>query len=209
MIHIRIKNYLNQLYPNPVCELNFGNDFELLVAVVLSAQCTDKRVNQVTEHLFEKYKKIEDFANADVLELEKDIYSCGFYKNKAKNIKLLSNQILTLFDGKVPNNFKDLTSLAGVGRKTANVVLSVAFNKNAIAVDTHVFRVSKRLGLSSEKTPEKTEQSLRKIFDEKDWSKLHYQMVLFGRYVCKAKNPQCQNCKLKDICKKGEKNVYW
>lgn len=196
----KIQNYLNELFPAPVCELNYKNNFELLVAVILSAQCTDKRVNIVTKELFKKYNTPKDFAFLEQEELEKLIYSCGFYKNKAKYIISASKDILERFNGQVPSTQQQLKSLSGVGQKTANVVYSVGFGGDAIAVDTHVFRVSHRLNLSTEKDPTKVEQDLCKIFKKKDWGKLHYQFVLFGRYKCKSQRPDCKDCKLKDIC---------
>ena len=196
----KIKEYFNKLFENPVCELNFKNNFELLISVILSAQCTDKRVNITTEKLFKKYKTPQDFANLKEQDLEKEIFSCGFYKNKAKNIIKASQSILTDFNGEVPNNFEDLIKLAGVGRKTANVVCSVGFGGDAIAVDTHILRVANRLGLAKTKDPTKCEFALRKVFNKKDWSRLHYQMVLFGRYYCKARKPECEICELKNQC---------
>lgn len=197
----QIINYLDTLFPNAECELKFDNNFQLLVAVILSAQCTDKRVNQVTEILFKKVKSPEDVVNLGIEKLKQIIFPCGFYNNKAKNIFDMSNDLITRFNKQVPSTKEELMSLKGVGQKTANVVLSIAFNGYAIAVDTHVFRVSKRLGLSSQNNPLKVEEDLCKIFDRKLWSKLHYQMVLFGRYYCKARNPNCKDCKLKEICK--------
>jgi endonuclease-3 len=175
------------LFPNPKCELDFSNNFELLVAVILSAQCTDKRVNKVTPQLFAKFPTPHDFAVAKQEDVEKMIYSCGFYAQKAKSIISASKDIIQKFDGQVPSTFEQLTSLRGVGRKTANVVLSVAFNQPAIAVDTHVFRVAHRLGLSNANTPLGVEKDLMKLFKPSSWSKIHYQMVLFGRYYCKAR----------------------
>lgn len=197
----QIINYLDTLFPNAECELKFDNNFQLLVAVILSAQCTDKRVNQVTDILFKKVKSPEDVVNLGIEKLKQIIFPCGFYNNKAKNIFDMSNDLITRFNKQVPSTKEELMSLKGVGQKTANVVLSMAFNGDAIAVDTHVFRVSKRLGLSSQNNPLKVEEDLCKIFDRKLWSKLHYQMVLFGRYYCKARNPNCKDCKLKEICK--------
>ena len=196
-----ILNYLKNLFPNPKCELNFETPFQLLVAVILSAQCTDKRVNDVTKKLFEDYKNPIDFAKMSQSELENKIFSCGFYHNKAKNIISASSDIINKYNGEVPNNVKDLESLAGVGRKTANVVYSTVFNGNAIAVDTHVFRVSNRLGIVNAKTPKDCEKQLMQRFAENFWSLLHYQLVLFGRYYCKARNPKCSICGLKNICK--------
>ncbi|MGN1222494.1 MAG: endonuclease III [Christensenellales bacterium] len=200
-------NYLKELYPNPKCELNFSSAFELLVAVILSAQCTDSRVNKVTEVLFKKYNTPQDFAKVDVKELESIIFPCGFYHNKAKNIIKCSKSIIDNFGGEVPSSLTDLQTLAGVGRKTANVVYSLWFNGDAIAVDTHVFRVSNRIGIAEGSTPEKVEQNLMKNFDKSEWSKLHYRLVLFGRYKCKAKKPECESCKLNDICKFYIKNI--
>ena len=202
----KITNYFNQLFPNPKCELNFNSAFQLLVAVVLSAQCTDKRVNQTTPTLFKIAPTAKQMAELSTEQIEQIIKPCGFYHNKAKALKSLSLDIVNKHSGNVPNNFKDLTSLSGVGRKTANVILAVAFNKPALAVDTHVYRVSKRLGLSNATNPDKCEDDLKKIFNKKDWSKIHYQMVLFGRYHCKAKKPNCNQCELKNDCKfKNEK----
>lgn len=192
--------HLKALYPAPKCELNFSTAFELLVAVILSAQCTDARVNKVTEVLFKQYNTPVQFANLNQAVLEQIIYPCGFYHNKAKNIINCAKAIVENFGGEVPDNLQDLQKLAGVGRKTANVVYSLWFGGDAIAVDTHVFRVSNRLKIATGNTPEKVEQKLMKSFDKSEWSNLHYRLVLFGRYVCKAKKPECQNCGLKDIC---------
>lgn len=195
-----IFNMLNEIIPNPKCELNYNSNFELLIAVMLSAQCTDKRVNQVTEKLFKKYNVPKDFANISLDELEKEIYSCGFYHNKAKNIISMSKDLLEKFNGEVPNNREQLESLSGVGRKTANVVLNVGFNKNTIAVDTHVLRVSKKLQLTKSDNPLIVEKDLMKSFDEEDWGKLHHMLILFGRYYCKSQNPKCEDCRLKKFC---------
>ena len=192
---------LDKLYENPRCELQYKNPFELLVAVILSAQCTDKRVNQVTKELFKTHNTPQDFVDISQEELEEKIHSCGFFRNKAKSIKSASKDIVERFNGKVPENFDDLTSLAGVGRKTANVVISEAFAGDAIAVDTHVLRVSNRLGIVKTEDPNKCEMKLRELFPKDRWSKLHYQMVLFGRYNCKAIKPDCVNCLFKEHCK--------
>ena len=176
-----IMNGLDKMVENPRCELEHKSPFELLVAVILSAQCTDNRVNQVTDELFKTYNKPKDFVKISQEELEKKIHSCGFYHNKAKSIKSASRDIIERFNGKVPENFDDLLTLAGVGRKTANVVMAVAFGGDNFAVDTHVLRVSNRLGLVNTKAPNKCEEELCKIFPKNTWSKLHYQMVLFGR----------------------------
>lgn len=195
-----VLEYLKKLYPNATCELKFNSIFEMLVAVILSAQCTDARVNKVTPALFKKYKTPQDFANAKQEDVEKMIYSCGFYHNKAKNIIACSKDIVEKYNGVVPNTLEKLQTLAGVGRKTANVVYSLGFDGDAIAVDTHVFRVSNRISLAKGETPFEVEKQLMQNFDKSDWSKLHYMLVLFGRYVCKAKNPQCENCELKNCC---------
>lgn len=198
--NVDIFRLLSSIIENPKCELNFNSNFELLIAVMLSAQCTDKRVNQVTEKLFKKYNTPKDFANISLNELEKEIYSCGFYHNKAKNIISMSKDLLEKFNGEVPNNREQLESLSGVGRKTANVVLNVGFNKNTIAVDTHVLRVSKRLQLTKSNNPLIVEKDLMKSFNEEDWGKLHHTLILFGRYYCKSQNPKCENCVLKKYC---------
>ena len=188
------------------CELNFKNNYELIVAVILSAQCTDKRVNLITPNLFEKYPTVFDLAKADRNELISIIRSCGFYNNKSTNLIKMAKDVVEKFNGIIPSEYDDLVSLAGVGRKTANVVMSVAFGKNAIAVDTHVFRVSNRLGITS-KTPLECELKLQKLFKEDQWSDLHYFLVLFGRYVCKAQKPSCESCEFQKICKFFKKNV--
>lgn len=182
-----VEAYLNSIYPSPACELYFTNEFELLVAVILSAQCTDKRVNKITPSLFKKYPNPQSFANLEQKELEKQIFSCGFYSAKAKSIIEASRDIIKNFGGKVPQTLEELTSLRGVGRKTANVILSVAFGKPAIAVDTHVFRMAKRFGLSSGKNVWQVEKDLMELFKEENWAKIHYQMVLFGRYNSPAR----------------------
>lgn len=206
-----IYGYLDNLFENPRCELEYDTVFELLVAVILSSQCTDKRVNVVTKDLFKKYNKPQDFAKLSQSELESKIRSCGFYHNKAKNIIGASKDILERFGGVVPNTLEALTSLSGVGRKTANVVLSEGFKQSAIAVDTHVFRVSLRLELSGGNSPKQVEFDLQKIFDQNLWSSLHQYLVLFGRYYCKSKNPKCEICGLKKYCKyyKENFNVRW
>lgn len=207
----QIFEILKNKFPVADCELNFNNNYELIVAVILSAQCTDKRVNIVTPNLFKKYPTVKDLANANEQELKNIIHSCGFYNNKSKNLITMAKDVCQKFGGEIPSDYGDLISLSGVGRKTANVVMAVGFGKDAIAVDTHVFRVSNRLGIKS-KNPLECEKQLQKIFDQKDWSHLHYLLVLFGRYYCKAIKPECSNCELKEFCilnknlqKNGEK----
>lgn len=192
--------YLKKLFPNAKCELNFNSAFELLVAVILSAQCTDARVNQVTPNLFKNYNTPQKMADAKQEDIEKLIYSCGFYHNKAKNLIACSKDIVKKYNGQVPNSLEALQTLAGVGRKTANVVYSLWFNGDAIAVDTHVFRVSNRLAIAKGQTPFEVEDKLMKAYPKHEWSNLHYMLVLFGRYKCKAKNPDCDSCELKSFC---------
>ncbi|MBR4124317.1 MAG: endonuclease III [Clostridia bacterium] len=194
-------DYLNELYPNAECELNFSSAFELLVAVILSAQCTDARVNKVTPVLFKEYGTPQKLASARQEDIERIIYSCGFYHNKAKNLIACSKDIVEKYDGEVPGTLDKLQTLAGVGRKTANVVYSLWFKGDAIAVDTHVFRVSNRLAIATGKTPFEVEDKLMKAYKKADWSKLHYMLVLFGRYKCKAIKPECETCKLREFCK--------
>lgn len=182
--------------------LNFSSEYELLIAVVLSAQCTDERVNKVTEKLFQNYNTPQKMLLLDNSELEKYIFSCGLYKEKAKHILSLSKDIIEKFSGHVPSNLEDLRSLSGVGRKTANVVYSVAFNGNAIAVDTHVFRVANRIGLAKSASTFGTEKDLMKILDEKDWKRAHHYLIYLGRSFCKAAKPNCEQCPIKDLCMK-------
>ena len=196
-----IEEGLDRLFPSPKCELNYKNNYELLVAVILSAQCTDKRVNIVVGELFKKYDTPQKMLTLTQEELEEKIHSCGFYHNKAKNILSMSRDLIDKFNGEVPQNLEQLQTLAGVGRKTANVVYSEAFGGDAIAVDTHVLRVSNRLALASTGDPYKCELALMKAFDKSKWGKLHLQMVLFGRYICKAQKPLCQECPFTKICK--------
>lgn len=208
MDKIKIYDILKNKFPIAQCELNFENNYQLIVAVILSAQCTDKRVNIVTPKLFEKYPTVQDLAKADIEELKDIIRSCGFYNNKSKNLIAMAKDVTNKFDGEIPSNYDDLVALAGVGRKTANVVMAVGFGKDAIAVDTHVFRVSNRLGIKS-KNPLECEKQLQKIFPKENWSELHYLLVLFGRYFCKAIKPNCENCELREFCefiKKNQKN---
>lgn len=196
-----IISYLDEVIPNPICELEYNKDYELLIAVMLSAQTTDKRVNEVTKILFKKYDSLEKLSNADVEDIKKIIKSIGTYNKKASNVIGIANKLLSY--GYVPNDRKFLESLDGVGRKTTNVVLSILYNEECIAVDTHVKRVATRLGISNETDDVlKVEKKLTKYFKNENLSRLHHQILLFGRYYCKARNPLCNNCKLKNICRR-------
>lgn len=197
----QIIDYLDELFPNPRCELNYSKDYELLLAVMMSAQTTDKRVNMVNEVLFNRYNTLELLASANQKDIENIIKPIGTYTKKSSNIIEISKRLLNDYNGVVPNNRKYLESLPGVGRKTTNVVLSNLFNEPCIAVDTHVSRVSKRLGIALKDDDVLiVEQKLNKYFPKDKLGRLHHQLVLFGRYYCKAQNPNCSNCKLKDIC---------
>lgn len=198
----KILHTLNEMFPNAQCELNHNNGFELLIAVMLSAQTTDKSVNLLTDTLFKKYKTPSDYVAADINELENDIKKIGLYKNKAKNLKLMSEKLIHDFDSKVPSSQEKLESLPGVGRKTANVVLSVWFHVPRIAVDTHVERVSKRLKLAYKKdTVVQVEEKLMRKIPKDKWLDTHHKMIFFGRYHCTARNPKCNECPLKDLCR--------
>ena len=197
-----ILTYFDELHPNPQCALNFSNNYELLIAVVLSAQCTDERVNQVTPKLFNLANTPEKMLKLGECKIKQIIYPCGFYNNKSKSILSLSKDLVDKFNGQVPSTMQELISLSGVGRKTANVVIGVAFGGQTIAVDTHVHRVSKRLGLTTENsTPEKCEQDLLKLVSKDRRTKFHHQAIWFGRLNCKAQRPLCETCKLKNFCK--------
>ena len=185
--------------------LKFNSPYELLVAVILSAQCTDARVNKVTAELFKEYNTPEKMLTLSGEELSEKIFSCGFYKTKAEHILSASKDIIERFNGEVPNKREELMTLAGVGRKTANVVYAVAFGGNAIAVDTHVFRVSNRIGLAAAKDPYKTELALMKIIDEENWSKAHHYLIYLGRSYCKAGKPDCADCPIEKYCEKNIK----
>lgn len=193
---------LKKTYPDATCSLDFKTPFQMVVAVMLSAQCTDERVNKTTPALFERCKTIQDFADIDIKELEDIIHPCGFYKNKAKNIKLCAKQVLENFGGKVPDNMEDLQSLAGVGRKSANVIMLEAFNKpQGIAVDTHAKRISNLIGLSKESDPSKIEQDLIKIFPKEYLKVINHLFVWHGRNTCIARKPKCDICAVKEYCK--------
>ena len=202
-----IVKYLDELFPDPKCELIYFNDYSLLIAIVLSAQCTDKRVNSVTPLIFDRYKSLEELKNADLRELESIIRPVGSFRKKASYIKNIATLLVDKYDGVVPRDRKILESFPGVGRKTVNVFLGEFYNEPAIAVDTHVERVSKRLRLAYlNDDVYKVEQKLMKKFPKDKWARLHLQMVLFGRYYCKAVKPECCNCKLKDMCRNKNKN---
>lgn len=208
MMTNKIEEYLDELFPNPKCELNYNNDYELLIAIVLSAQSTDKRVNSVTPKIFSKYKSLEELSKADLGDLEDIIRPVGSFRKKSEYIRDISTILVNEYDGVVPNDHDILTTFPGVGRKTANVFLSEYYNYPAIAVDTHVERVSKRLKLAYMTDDVlKIEKKLMKKFSKENWAKRHLQMVLFGRYYCKAIKPECSNCKLKDICREKKKNL--
>ena len=199
---LKIVENLKIAYPDATCSLDFSTPFELVVAVMLSAQCTDERVNKTTPQLFSRCKTIEDFANIDINELEDIIHPCGFYKNKAKNIKLCAKQVLEKYGGKVPNSMDELLTLAGVGRKSANVILLEVFSiANGIAVDTHAKRISNLTGLSSKKEPEKIEQDLLKIFPKDTLKDINHLFVWHGRNTCIARHPRCETCCINLYCK--------
>ena len=191
---------LERLYPDARPALHYGTPYELLIAVILSAQCTDERVNKVTAELFKEHNTPEKMLALSQEELEKYIFSCGLYRSKAAHILSASRDIVEKFGGEVPSEHKQLKSLAGVGQKTANVVYAVAFGGDAIAVDTHVFRVSNRLGLAHADTPEKTEQQLKQVIPQSDWSKAHHWLIFHGRRVCHSQKPDCINCTLNKWC---------
>ncbi|CCB53936.1 endonuclease III [Staphylococcus lugdunensis] len=203
---LKMIDIIADMFPNAECELRHNNAFELTIAVLLSAQCTDNLVNKVTATLFTKYKTPEDYLAVPLEELEQDIRSIGLYRNKAKNIKKLCTSLLEKFNGQIPQTHAELESLAGVGRKTANVVMSVAFGEPALAVDTHVERVSKRLGINRWKdNVRQVEDRLCSIIPRDRWNKSHHQLIFFGRYHCIARKPKCDICPLFDDCREGQK----
>lgn len=197
-----IEDYLDELFKEPRCELNYHNDYELLIAIVLSAQTTDKRVNSVTPILFDKYKSLEELSNADISDIESILRPLGSFRKKAVYVIEIAKILFSKYNGKVPTNRKNLEAMPGVGRKTVNVFLGEFYNIPTIAVDTHVERVSKRLGLAKDKdSVREVEEKLKRAFKRDVWAKRHLQLVLFGRYHCKAISPNCEGCKLNCICK--------
>lgn len=203
----KILDYLDQIIPNPKCELNYSKDYELLIAVVLSAQTTDKRVNEVTTILFDKYKTLNDLCNADIEDIKRIIKPIGTFNKKALFVKEIARTLLTDYNGVVPKTHSELERIPGVGRKSANVVLGVIYNIPSFAVDTHVERVSKRLGIAKTNDNVLTvEKKLMKAIPEEKWIRTHHQLVLFGRYYCKAMKPECSTCQLREICKKDKTN---
>jgi len=197
---LKILRILEKTYPNAKCHLNYHSPFELLIGSILSAQCTDERVNRVTPGLFSKYPTPKDFASAEQAELESDIFSCGFYRNKAKSIIGCSKELVYKFDGEVPKTMLELTGLRGVGRKTANVVLSNAYGVPGIIVDTHIGRLSNRLGLIESKDPVKIEMDLNELIPKKYWTFFSNSLGDHGRNVCKARRPNCYDCALRGLC---------
>ncbi|TVM00049.1 MAG: endonuclease III [Candidatus Brocadia sp. WS118] len=201
----KILSLLEKAYPDAALVLHYKNSLELLIATILAAQCTDERVNKVTETLFKKYKAARDYASAEQEVFEQEIRSTGFYKNKAKNIIACAKELVKRFDGKVPDNMEDLVSLPGVGRKTASVLLGNAFGKQAMAVDTHVFRVSHRLELAKSNDPDKVEQELCKIISHEKWTRSCLVMGIHGRRTCVARKPLCSVCVIEKLCTSPDK----
>lgn len=203
-----IVEILKKQYPDAKCSLDFSTPFEMLVAVMLSAQCTDERVNKTTPSIFAKYSTPKDFANMDLEKLEELIHPCGFYKNKAKNIKACAQMLLEKHRGEVPRTMEELIKLPGVGRKSANVVMLEAFGEaQGIAVDTHCKRIANKLGLSKEKEPEKIEQDLLKIFAKEDYKDINHLLIWHGRNTCDARKPKCKECVLKEICEEYQNGI--
>ncbi len=199
-------NALKEKYPDSLCSLNAENPLQLLIATRLSAQCTDARVNLVTPALFEKYKSVEDFANADIGDVEKLVHSCGFYRAKAKDIVEMSKKIISDFGGEVPDNLDDLTSLPGVGRKTANLIMGDVYGQPAVVADTHLIRISNLLGLAATKDPYKVEMRLRELLPPEESNDFCHRCVLHGRDTCISGRPKCTECVMKDFCRHAEEN---
>ncbi len=203
---IQILKIFDKLYPNAECSLVYRSPLQLLISTQLAAQCTDARVNIVAKDLYTKYKSAEDFANADIMELEQDIKSTGFYRNKAKNIKECCRILVAKYNGEIPANMEELTALPGVGRKTANLVLYEIYGIQGIIVDTHAKRLSNRIGLTKSENPEKIEYDLQKIVPKERWADFCHRLVSHGRVVCKARKPECENCEIRDYCNYYSKN---
>lgn len=204
----RVLDTIAQMFPDAHCELNHSNPFELTIAVMLSAQSTDQMVNKVTERLFDKYRSPDDYLKVPLEELEEDIRQIGLFRTKAKNIQKMCRMLLDQYGGKLPTTREELMQFPGIGRKTANVILSTAFNIPAIAVDTHVERVTKRLGICRWKdTPLEVEKTLMEKVPRDEWGITHHRLIFFGRYHCKAQNPQCAVCPLNDLCREGKKRL--
>lgn len=204
----KVVKILKKEYPQSKGSLNYKNPFELLVAVCLSAQCTDERVNKVTKELFKKYNTPEDFANADIKDIEKMIKTCGFYHNKAKNLKLAGEKIVKDFNGIVPKDIKLLQTIPGVGRKSANVIMCDAFNDpQGIAVDTHCKRLANRIGFSQQKEPTKIEQDLLRVIPKEYWKDINHLFIDHGRKICKAQNPKCSSCVINQYCQNYNKDT--
>ena len=205
----RILSLLKKHYKDSKCALNYKNPFELLVATILSAQCTDERVNIVTDKLFKKYKTVKDYANADIKEFEKDVYSTGFYRNKAKNIIATAKIISDAYKGRVPKNFDKLLELPGVARKTANCVMGNAFNiPSGVVVDTHVSRITQRLGLTKNADPNKIELDLIKLIPKDEWINFSHMLIWHGRKICDARNPKCEICFLNKLCPTANRGLF-
>jgi endonuclease-3 len=202
-----ILSELKSLYPDATCTLDYKTPLELLIATQLAAQCTDARVNIVTKELFKKYRNAEDYAGADISELEQDIKSTGFFRNKARNIKECCIKLLRDYEGKVPDNMEALLSLPGVGRKTANVILSTVFSKPGVIVDTHCTRLANRIGLTKSKNPDIIERDLMKLLPENEWANFSHYLVYHGRAVCHARRPKCEICSIMPYCAYANKNI--
>lgn len=203
----KVLEFLDKKYPDAGCYLHYKNPFELLVATILSSQCTDERVNKVTKELFKRYNTPEDFANADLEDLKELIKPTGFFNNKAKNIKNMSTAIIKDFNSKVPDTMDRLVKLSGVGRKTANVILGNFYESEGVVVDTHVKRITHRLGLTKNSDPEKIEKDLMNILPKDRWNIFSHQMIVFGREICSARKPECDICQLSEICDFYQKTI--
>ncbi len=200
-IALKACDILEEYYPGAICALHYGKPYELLIAVRLSAQCTDARVNIVTKTLFQKYPTLEAFANADLTELEQDVKPCGFYRTKAKSIIEMANRLIDVYDSRIPDTMEELLTLSGVGRKTANLILGDVYGQPAIVTDTHFIRITGRLGLTDNKEPEKVERDLRPLIPPERSSDFCHRIVQFGRDVCTARKPKCFECRMRDFCR--------